>query len=595
MPARRRARGGRGLSEFFENLNAIAFAPESREPVWQWAHTELELRESPYGKKFVVDETPWLKEPLEQIPKNKVREIVLQCCAQGGKTVSMSAAICWALAQQPGPTMVVAQTEDAAKKFSRQRLLPMVNSSARLAALMPQDRHEKTTREILFANATLMIGPANESFLRAHSIRWLFCDEASDWKPGLLDQARARTTRYWNRRHWIASTPLEVGSDLDRAFMAGDRREWHLACPECGELIDPEFAKVVRWDSDATTKPGGEWDFDKMRATVRMECPHCEARIENTDANFRKMNRRGKYVAKNPTAPAHLVSFRFNSLCLPPSMLSWADLAEQFLRAKVEESRGYLVPLKEFVTLRLAQAWDDDAALQVKPVELNDYDPANEWPEERVRFMTVDCQQELEDFWLVVRAWGEDGQSRLVDFCRPKSFAEVEALRLKHKVKPHLTFVDCGYQRYRVLSECAKRGWAAMRGEDVDDYLHTGKGRSVRRPYSPASRGDARDGTGRGAIVFRWSNPTVKDLLHLLRTHRGAAWEVCDPGELLEEYQRQMDGERKKQVVDRFGRAKRRWVSFRANHAWDCEAMQVVAACIANLFKSNETDKADSP
>ena len=152
------------MSDFFQNLNRIAFARENRAPLWQWAFDEIELKESPYGRRFVVNETPWLKEPLEQVPRNDVREIVLQCCAQGGKSVSMSVAACWALAQQPGQTMVVAQTEEAAKKFSRQRLMPMINSVDRLRATMPVDRHEKTVREILFANATLMVGPANESF-----------------------------------------------------------------------------------------------------------------------------------------------------------------------------------------------------------------------------------------------------------------------------------------------------------------------------------------------------------------------------------------------------------------------------------------------
>ena len=66
-----------------------------------------------------------------------------------------------------------------------------------------------------------------------------------------------------------------MGSDLDRAFMAGDQREWHLGCPHCGKAILPDFHKVVRWETNETTKPGGELDFDAMRKTVRMVCPHC--------------------------------------------------------------------------------------------------------------------------------------------------------------------------------------------------------------------------------------------------------------------------------------------------------------------------------
>ena len=561
--------------------------PENRDPVWQWANRELTLRESPYGKRFVVDETPWLKAPLDVFPDNRVREIILQCCAQGGKSVSMAVAAAWALANQPAPTMVVAQTDEAARRFSRQRLLPMIESCSDLRATMPADRHEKTLKEILFANATLLVGGANESFLRAHSIRWLFCDEISDWKAGLIEQARARTTRYWNRRHWLASTPLDTDSDLDRAFKSGDMMEWNLRCPHCSKLFEPIFKDVVIWDTNDTTKPNGEWNFGEMRKTVRMVCPSCEKDIPNTDANFRKLNR-GEYVVNNPNAPPHVASFRFNALCLPPAMISWGDLAEQFLRAKREESRGYLIPLKEFVTLRLAESWDESVANAPKAIELSEYD--NDWADETVRFLTVDCQHLLADFWAVVRSWAKDGRSRLLAFRRLSSFDEVEALREEFGVKPHLTFVDIGYERFRVLSACRIHGWTGMRGDEQTDFLHSVKGRKFRRPFSQMVRDDPRDGSGKAVPTFRWSNPTIKDMLHNMRLGRGTEWKVSDTGEQHGQYVFQMDSERKKQETDRLGRPRLRWVRFRENHAWDCECMSIAAACLANILANPEGD-----
>ena len=560
----------------------LAYAPEDRSPVWSWGRENLTLRESPYGKRFAIEETPWLKEPLEIFPDNRVREIVLVCAAQGGKTTSLQVAACWSLANQPGPTMAVLQTEDAAKKFSRQRLLPMIESCEPLVAQLPEDRHERTTREILFPNATLMVGAANESFLRAHSIRWLFCDEVSDWKPGLLDQARARTTRYWNRRHWISSTPLDANSDLERAFTAGDRREWHLACPTCAALIPCDFG-LVRWQTNEATKTGDAWNFAAVRETVRLECPHCKTQHAHTAENFRSMNSAGRYVRTNPSAPAHLVSFRFNALCLPPSVLSWADLVEQFLRAKAEANKGYLAPLKEFTTLRLAQFWNEQDSLGVELVKPDDYNPADDWADEKLRVLTVDCQLNLEDFWGVVRSWSADGSSRLLAFARLKSFDEIKELQEKWKVKPHLTFLDVGYERHRVLAACAAHGWAGLRGEDAPDFLHVTGVTKVRRPYSPAAREMA---GGKSALVFRWSNPTIKDLTHILKTGRGAKWDVCDLGPLHDDYSRQLDGERKREVRDRYGRPTLRWQKYRENHAWDCEAMQSVAACMAGLFKA---------
>ncbi len=570
-----------------DDIFRSGYAPENRAPVWAWGRDNLKLRESPYGKRFAIDETPWLKEPLEVFPDNRVREVVLVCCAQGGKTTALQVAACWALANQPGPTMVTLQTDEAAKRFARQRLLPMVESCGPLAAQLPADRHEHTTREILFPNATLMIGAANESFLRAHSIRWLFCDEASDWKPGLLEQARARTTRYWNRRHWISSTPLDAGSDLDRAFTAGDQREWNLACPSCAALIPCDFG-LIRWETSETTKPGGVWKFDAVRETVRLHCPHCKAEHAHTAENFRAMNAGGRYVATNPSAPAHLRSYRFNALCLPPSVMSWADLVEQFLRAKQEASRGYLVPLKEFTTLRLAQSWREVDTMEVAPIAPDNYNPNESWNGEKLRVLTVDCQLNLEDFWAVVRAWGEDGSSRLLAFGRLRSFVEIEDFRAKWAVKPHLTFLDVGYERGRVLAACAAHGWAGMRGEDATDYLHIAGGVKVRRPYSMPTREAA---GGKAALVFRWSNPTIKDITHLLKSKKGAAWEVCNLGELADEYARQLDGERKREVKDRFNRPSLRWKKFRDNHAFDCECMSTVAACMAGLFKPSAAAK----
>ena len=53
----------------------LAYAPEDRSPVWSWGRENLTLRESPYGKRFAIEETPWLKEPLEIFPDNRVREL----------------------------------------------------------------------------------------------------------------------------------------------------------------------------------------------------------------------------------------------------------------------------------------------------------------------------------------------------------------------------------------------------------------------------------------------------------------------------------------------------------------------------------------
>ena len=55
-----------------------------------------------------------------------------------------------------------------------------------------------------------------------------------------------------------------------------------------------------------------------------------------------------------------------------------------------------------------------------------------------------------------------------------------------------------------------------------------------------------------------------------------------------EDYAEQINSEIKKQMPD----GSWKWTQVRANnHFWDCEAMQVLAACMAGLFGDGEAKK----
>lgn len=572
------------MKTIIKEVRASAFAERDGATIDEWALANLRLRESPYGNQFRASETPWLIAPLAAMTSSETEEVVLQCAAQTGKTVSMQVAIAWALAQHPGPTMVVAQDESAVLDFSKERLMPMLEACPAIAAQFPVDRHKKTNTEIFLATATLKLGAANNNFLRSWSIRWLFGDEVSAWKPGMLARARARTTRYWNRKHWLSSTPEEEGSDFDAAFAAGTCEKWHLKCTACGKLFAPGFHETIKWDSSFATKPDGEWNMEAVSETVRMVCSHCDHAHENTEATWRAMSK-GEYIAGNSNGTPKVRSFTFSQLALPPSVMPWSSLVLDFLKAKAHARAGYIQPLREFVTLRLAETWKPIDHIDTESIAASDYDARAEWSDEAQRFLTVDCQNYLEEFWAIVRAWSTTGASRLLAARRLASFEDVEELRREFNVAPQRTFLDCAYQRHRVLAICGRFGYMGLAGSDSVDFAHNVNGATVRRLYSKPTRVSS---TGRTAPpVFRWSNPSVKDILHLLKSGKSQPWEVCALGDLADEYAKQIDSERKKEVRDKHGRTNLRWVSFRANHLFDCECMQVVCAQIARLFISS--------
>lgn len=581
------------------DLFAQGYEAEKRLPPWQWGFENVRLRGSPYGDRFVVDETPWLKQPLETLTDAAIQETVMMCCAQGGKTVTELVALGWALTHRPGLVMFAAQTRDEAKITAEEKIVPMIEDCAPLAASLPKGKHrnKKTTLRIYFPNATLLIGPANETFFRGKTAPFVFGDECSQWKPGKMAQARARQTRIWNRKAFFASTPLECGagapgSEFFESYKRGNRQRYHLAAPCCGELIyltSDNLEKLFSWDAPAIA-PGGERDWSHIRKTVRLVCPECGQKHEQTPENesetWRKMIAGARYVAENPGAPPEIASYAFNVLCLPPSVMPWWKIVQGWLEAKDQEMKGNLAPLREFITLQLSEPWDPRRFLFYTLPDFQDYNPSEEWSEEAFRALTVDCQEHLAEFWVVARAWGRDGSSRLLGFGKLNTEAEIREFQKHWKVPDHLVALDCAYMTYSVYEMCVRNGWAAMRGEDRVDYLHED---GVRRPYSEPVRGDPRSGkvyAGRAFCpVFKWSNPTIKDLTWNLKEGKGAPWAVCDLGpELSEIYAKGVDSERKVEAFDRFGRSVLQWKKRRANHPWDDECMQVVWACMAGLF-----------
>ena len=162
-------------------------------------------------------------------------------------------------------------------------------------------------------------------------------------------------------------------------------------------------------------------------------------------------------------------------------------------------------------------------------------------------------------------------------------------MRAEYNVKPHLVFIDSGYNAQKVYAACKRFGFTSIKGAKTKDFAHKVKGETVRRAYSPRVYVDPAVGTKsqgrvRPVTLFHWSNPTCKDVLANLRDGRGANWTVTpDAGN---EYELQMFSERRRERHDKAGQTVYEWhrVGKRANHLWDCEGMQIAAAMMAKCL-----------
>jgi phage terminase large subunit GpA-like protein len=119
-------------SSVARGLRAEFLAPPQILSVTQWAeqHRILSGKDSAEPGPYRVARTPYAAEPMDCLSAHSpVEEVVLMWGAQTAKTTIGSNWIGYLADINPGPVMIVQPTIDMAKRYSRQRLEPMIAES----------------------------------------------------------------------------------------------------------------------------------------------------------------------------------------------------------------------------------------------------------------------------------------------------------------------------------------------------------------------------------------------------------------------------------------------------------------------------------
>ena len=343
-------------------------APPPSLTVTQWAerHRILSGKDSAEPGPYRVDRTPYAREPMDCLSASSpVEQVILMWGAQTSKTTIGSNWIGYLVHINPGPVMIVQPTIDMAKRYSRQRLMPMIEESPVLRRAVRENRSRDEANTTLlkeFAGVFLAIAGANSAAgLRAMPVRDLFTDEEDaypmdvDGEGDPVQLARARQTTFARRKHLRTSTPTTKDiSRIEAAYNASDRCVFEVPCPHCGEY------QVLQWGADA--KYGVRWDRDAEGApvpgTVRYVCrAHgCEIREHHKPG----MLSAGRWVASAPGAGEGRVrGFHLSSLYSPLGWLSWAELAQEWHKALTAARAGDHSLLRVFVNTRLAETFEE--------------------------------------------------------------------------------------------------------------------------------------------------------------------------------------------------------------------------------------------
>jgi phage terminase large subunit GpA-like protein len=584
-----------------------AWQPPDRRPVWEWAEEHISsIPYSPMPGRFRLANSPWIRAVLDAIVDPKVRLVSIIASVQSSKTTAPELALCYIIANLPGPTLWLDQTDEDAKDYSESRLQKLFNECPPVWRLFPRNRHQKRNSTIHFANgmSLWLLGAHNKTNLQRRSIRWLIGDETWRWPEGHMSEAEARVTAFgWLGKCVFMSQGGEEDDDTHRKFLTTDQREWTFSCPKC-EHRQPFKWECVEWSKSAKDETG-EWDYAEVRRTTSLRCQSCNHYFDDTDRTRRELNASGQFVALNPKASKENVGFHWNALCA----MSWGQLAELYLRAKAAARRGDVSLLQQFYQKRLGLPWREYVEDYKLEIIRSGYKRGETWEEEGgidgrgrilsaplpnkigmipLRILTVDCQ--MDHLYLVVRGWSASGSSRLIWNERVLTFTDVEVVQERFDIHPNLVFVDAGHATYDVYRECSQRAWIALIGDRRPTYVHRVKdGKSVQRFYSP--RRKVVLAHNRACFVHYWSNLNIKDTLARLRRNQdptqGATWEV--PDDIDDDYLAQMESEHR---IKEKGVWLWKQIGNRPNHYFDCENMQTAAATMLKIVGREAVDAA---
>lgn len=412
-----------------EALVAELFAEFMRPPaavtVSQWADANRMLsgKASSEPGPWRTDRTPYLRQIMDDLSaRSSVQEVVVMFAAQLGKSESGMNWLGYIIDNEPGPVMCVQPTTDMAKRFSRQRIAPMLEETPVLRKKVRENRSRDDANTTLmkdFAGGVMVVSGANSAAgLRSMPVRYLFLDEIDaypldvDGEGDPVALAEKRTSTFARRKVLKVSTPTTRDfSRIESAYLQTNACALHVPCPHCQEFQPLEWGANkphgLRWDKHEDGLPD--------LARVHYVCAHCGGVIE--ERHKPAMLGAGRWVpSKTASRPGKQTGYHMNALYAPLGWIGWADLVAQWHEASLAAKQGDVSKLKTFTNTVLAETWEeqgDKVATHELARRAEDY-PMGQVPHGALLLtMGVDVQGDRIEYrtW----AWGRGQECWLID------------------------------------------------------------------------------------------------------------------------------------------------------------------------------------
>ena len=577
--------------------------PDERLTVAEWAdqHRWLSSRASAEPGRYRTNRTPYMREIMDALSNGHPgQRIVFMKAAQIGATEAGNCFVGYCIHHAPGPTLVVQPSVELAKRFSRQRIKPLIEDSPALRERVREARSRDSGNTVLskeFPGGVLVMTGANSAVgLRSMPARYVFLDEidaypaSADEEGDPVELAIARAQTFGHRRKlFLVSTPLTKGaSRIEREYEASDQRRYHVPCPHCGSMQWLKFERL-RWEK-------GRPD------TAAYWCEDCEEPIPEHHKGT--MLAEGEWIPTAVAQDPRTIGFHLSALYSPPGWKSWSDIARD-----KEAATGSEEAERVFRNTVLGETWVEKGEA---PEWRRIADRREDWKAGTVLarglFLTAGADVQKDRIEIDVWAWGRGLESWLVDHVViPHGPGDAEAWteldRLLGRTWPHengnnlriarLAIDTGGHETSAVYAWARHAGFgqvSAVKG--VDGFNRT-------NPVAGPTFVDVkRDGKRlrRGVRLWTVAVSTFKAetyrFLRLERPEDGAAFPagtIHVPLWADSEWLQQLVAEQLVTVRNRRGYAHFEWQKMRErNEALDCRVYARAAAWIAGADRWSE-------
>lgn len=376
---------------------------------------------SGHWKNYMV---PYMVPVMDAYSNPEVEEISVMASAQVGKTEVMNNMIGWTIDIDPDPILIMQPTIDMAKKYSKEKLEPMIEDTKSLrdkvAKRKSRDSENVTLHKRFVGGFAVLVGANSPHALRQMSIAKVFSDdidsiEMERGEKGIKEgdpvrRAEYRTKTYRGRRKKVRfSTPTEKDfSRIEKFYNESNKCRVEVLCPHCGhhQLL---IFENLKWEKE---KDLFNKTIKHLLDTIYYECESCKGKIY--EKHKEEMVRNFRLRVERPEIKNHF-GIHINELY---SLFStWKEVAELFLACKDDKEAlqvFYNLTLGlPFEKLDLEQVPEIDELLKRNEKYLTDEDP---YIPNEVLIITAFADVQDDRLEVKCKGWGIGFESWILDY-----------------------------------------------------------------------------------------------------------------------------------------------------------------------------------